>query len=132
VSFDIHLQAFENGDAASRDGAAVRQRLLGVAQCYEPEFERVVIRGDLESTDVYGVPPENAPLDSLVFSRAGPRGLDLLVEVAQMADLVIIPPGCPVCIVHDGQRRHLPPELAEAGVELVTTGRALLEVFERC
>ena len=131
MSFDIHLQAFKDGDAVDREGAAVRQRLLAAAKHYEAESGFVEIGDDLAPADIYGVPPEGAPLESLMFSRVGSNGLDLLVEVAQMADLVVIPMGCPVCIVHGEQRQHLPPELTDAGVELVTTGKALLDVIQR-
>jgi hypothetical protein len=131
MSFDIHLQAFKDGEAVDRDGAEVRQRLLRVAKRYEPESGFVEVGDDLGPADIYGVPPEGAALKSLMFNHVGDNGFDLLVEVAQIARLVVMPLGCPVCIVHEEQRQDLPPELAEADVEVVTTGKALLDVIRR-
>ena len=131
MSFDIHLKASKDGEAVDRDGAEVREHLLRAAKRYEPENGFVEVGDDLGPADIYGVPEEGASLKALMFNHVGGNGLDLLVEVAQMADLVVISVGCPVCIVHEGQRPHLPPELAEAAVELVTTGKALRDVIER-
>ncbi len=57
--------------------------------------------------------------------------LDLVVEVARMADLVVLPAGCPACVVAEARARELPAELAQLGVELVRTGRDLREVIRR-
>ena len=115
MSFDIFLQAFENGAAARRNGAEVRRLLLGERQ---------------PSGEVYGVPEEGAAVEGLMFSHVPPGGFDLLVEVARVADLVVMPVGCPVCLIDEAQREHLPPELAAAGVRVVTTGDELRRVVE--
>lgn len=131
MSFDIFLQAFENGDAAERDGAAVRKRLLRAAAPCEPDDGFVCFEDDLGNADIYGVPDEGSSFDSLMFQHVGGNGFGLIVEIARLADLVILIPGGPACVVHDGQRPHLPPELDDLGVELVTTGAALLDAIQR-
>jgi hypothetical protein len=131
MPFEIFLQAFEKGEAVDRDGTAVRTRLLQVANRYEPEHRFVEVGDHIGSAEVYGVPDESGRLAGLTFSRVDPRAFDLLVEVARMADLVVMPPGCPVCIVREEQRQHLPPELERAGVELVAAGEGLRAVIER-
>ena len=117
MSFDIFLQAFEDGAPVARDGTGVRRLLLEAAD-----------RGE---ADVYGVPEEGATLKSLMFNHVSGGGFDLLVEVARAAHLVVMPVGCPVCLVDERQREHLPPELAASGVEVVTTGDDLRRVIER-
>ena len=131
MSFDIFLQAFEGGKVATRDGQAVTRLLLEAADRHEPAsgFAHVV-HGDGEA-DVYGVPAGGAPLDGLMFNHVSGGGFDLLVDVARAADLVVMPVGCPVCVVDDRQRDHLPPEVAAEDVELVTSGRALRAVVRR-
>jgi len=54
--------------------------------------------------------------------------LDLIVAVARAADMVILPVGCPACVVFEDQRPLLPDDLAGQGVELVETGDALATV----
>jgi hypothetical protein len=131
VSFDIFVQAFEGGEAARRGGGAVRDLLLAAADRHEPAANFAhVLHGDGEA-DVYGVPDEGADLDGLTFNHVAGDAFDLIVDVARVADLVVMPVGCPVCVVDAAQRRHLPRELAHGDVEVVRSGAALRRVIER-
>lgn len=131
VSFEIFLQAFEEGDAAERGGAAIRRFLLAHADAHEPEHQFVHVTYSDGGADVYGVPPDGAQCDGLMFSRIKGEALDLVVEVAQLADLVIMPVGCAVCVVSESQIEHLPPALRDGAVDVVRSGRELADVIAR-
>jgi hypothetical protein len=131
VSFDIYLQAFEHGASAERDGAPVRELLLAHADVHDPEhaFVHVVYRDG--EADVYGVPNETSPWHGLMFNHVSGDAFELLVKVADIAELVVMPAGCPVCVVAEHQIDHLPDELRAARVEIVRTGTDLLGVISQ-
>jgi hydrogenase maturation factor len=64
-----------------------------------------------------------------MFNHVGDAAFDLLVKVAQEADAVILPVGCPVCVTSESQIPTLPEQLREDGVHLVRNGRDLLAVI---
>jgi hypothetical protein len=117
---DIFVRAFD--DAADRDGLAVRRMLL------EAGGFRVAADGslDVSGTAVHGLPIAGRPFAGLKFANVTAPVLDLIVAVARAADMVILPVGCPACVVFDHQRPHLPADLG--GVELVETGEQLATV----
>ena len=80
--------------------------------------------------EVYGVPAPDEPLTGLMFNGVSGDGWDVIVAVARAAELTIMPVGCPVCLVSEAQRAHLPPDLARSGVAVVTSGAALRAAIE--
>jgi hypothetical protein len=131
VSFDIYLRAFADGDAVERNASEARHLLLASSDEYDAECRYVhVVYGDGEA-DGYGIPAEGAPLEGLMFNHVAGDAFDLIVAVARRADLVVAPVGCPICIVSETQRAHLPADLAADGVELVLSGRDLAAVIAR-
>lgn len=131
VSFDIHLQAFARGAAASRDGGPVRRLLLDHAVRHEPAHGFVDVRHGDGAAEVYGVPEEGASLDGLMFTHVSGGAFDLLVRVARTADLVVLPGAAPTCVVAEHQVHDLPAELRATEVVVVHNGRELVEVIER-
>jgi hypothetical protein len=131
VSFDIYLQGFRHGAAAQRDAAPVRDLLLTHADAHEPDHDFAhVVHGDGEA-DVYGVPNDASPWYGLMFNHVSGDAFDLIVRIAHVADLVVMPVGCPVCVVSQQQTDHLPDDLRADGVELVRTGGDLLRVISK-
>jgi hypothetical protein len=119
---DIFVRAF--GEVADRDGLPVRRMLL------EAGGFRVAGDGSLDvaGTAVHGLPIAGRPFAGLKFAGVTDAVLDLIVAVARAADMVILPVGCPACVVFEHQRPQLPADLAGQGVELVETGDALATV----
>ena len=122
---DVFVRAF--GDAADRDGLPVRRMLL------EAGGFRVAADGslDVSGTVVHGLPIAGRPFAGLKFAHVTEASLELIVGVARAADMVILPVGCPACVVFDHQRAHLPADIAGHGVELVETGTELAAVIYR-
>ena len=89
----------------------------------------VNVAGDGRAAEVYGLPIAGRPFAGLMFSHVSGTAFDLIVDVARAADMVILPVGCPACIVFDHQRPHLPEDIAGHGVELVETGDELVSVI---
>jgi hypothetical protein len=78
------------------------------------------------SADVYGVGG-----DSLMVNHAsGEHVWDLLVAAAMAADWVIMPVGCPTCVISEKQIDHLPEELHD-GVAVVASGAQLLGLMRQ-
>jgi hypothetical protein len=116
---DIFVRAFD--DAADRDGLAVRRMLL------EAGGFRVAADGSLDvaGTAVHGLPIAGRPFAGLKFAHVTPPVFELIVQVARAAEMVILPVGCPACVVFEHQRPDLPGDMA---VELVETGEQLAAV----
>jgi hypothetical protein len=110
---DIFLTAYSRGEPATRDGTAVRELL-----------EARLAEG---SAEVRGM-PDGAPIWSgMRFGEvSGDDVLDLIVEAAILADLVITPAGGPTCVVSEDQRGQLPPGLDAV---LVRSGADLRRVI---
>jgi hypothetical protein len=49
----------------------------------------------LAEADVFGLPDEGSPRHGLMFNHVSGDAFDLLVQVADIADLVVMPVGCP-------------------------------------
>lgn len=129
VSFDIYVQAFHNGDAADRPGEPIRRLLLEHADTHDESHSFVQVSYEGAAADVYGLPEQGAALTGLMFNHVGVAAFDLLVTVAQEADSVVLPVGCPVCVTSESQIPHLPEQLREGGVHVVRNGRDLLAVI---
>jgi hypothetical protein len=121
---DIFVRAFAGGAVSHRDGLAVRRILL------EACGFRVEADGSLRvpGAEVHRLPVAGRPFEGLMFTHVGADAFDLIVAVAEAADMVILPVGCPACIVAESQREHLPGDIAGEGVELVQSGVALVAV----
>ena len=87
-------------------------------------FVRAFSDGDAADRD--GLPVRRILLEAGGFREAA---LELIVAVARAADMVILPVGCPACLVFEHQRLHLPPDIAGQGVALVATGTELVAVL---
>jgi len=131
VSFDIYLQAFENGAAAERDGAPIRGLLLDHADGLAADHEFARVTYSAGKADVYGVPGDGDACSALMFNHVEGAAFDLIIQVAQLSDLVVMPIGCPVCVVSERQVEHLPAELRDEGIEVVRSGRDLAAVIAR-
>jgi hypothetical protein len=127
VSCDIYVRAFADGAVVDRDGLAVRRLLLKACGFRVEADGRLQVAG----AEVYGLPVAGRPFAGLLFSRSSVAAFDLIVAVAQAGGMVILPVGCAACIVAEGQRAHLPGDIAGDGVELVESGAALAAVVER-
>jgi hypothetical protein len=125
VSLDIFVRAFVHGDAADRDGLPVRRMLLEAGGFRVAEDGSLSVAG----AEVHGLPIGGRPFAGLMFKHVEGAAFQLIVAVAQAADMVILPVGCPACIVFDHQRPHLPEDIAGHGVELVETGDELVTVI---
>jgi hypothetical protein len=121
VSFDVYFQAFEAGDAPGGGDAAravLDPYLTGVA----PGAHLLSCAGG--SADVYGLDSDSM----MVTHIEGVCAWSLLVEAARAASWVVMPVGCPVCVLDEVQLEHLPEELRD-DVRVITSGEDLLAVI---
>ncbi|WP_327002893.1 hypothetical protein OHA72_48695 [Dactylosporangium sp. NBC_01737] len=123
MSFDVFLQGFAGGKVATgRPEAAVQVLLPYMVGAPTNGYVRVQLPDG--EADVYGV--GNSSL--MVNRAAGEQIWDLVVAVATAAAWVIVPVGCPTCIVDASHADELPDEL-RANVILIHTGPELLQAI---
>jgi hypothetical protein len=123
MSFDVFLQGFTRGDhAPGRPDAAMRVLAPYFVDAPHDGYARLQL-ADGEA-DVYGLDRSSL----MVNHAAGEQVWDLVVTVAVAADWVIMPVGCPVCVVAEEHVRDLPDEL-RADVVVVRTGTDLLRAI---
>jgi hypothetical protein len=125
MSFDVFLQGFAGGKAApGRPDAATEVLAPYFADAPRDGYVRVqLVDGE---ADVYGLGRSSL----MVNHASGEQIWDLILTVAAAAGWVIMPVGCPVCVVADEQAADLPDEL-RGGVIVVRTGTELLQVIQR-
>ncbi|MGC4866444.1 hypothetical protein ACLQ3B_13545 [Micromonospora sp. DT53] len=83
------------------------------------------------TADIYAALADNA-LGSLMISHFSAGAvLDLLVRFIGLADAVVLPPGCPTVLAHEGQRHHLPEQL-RADAVVVHAGADVERVLRSC
>lgn len=122
MSFDIHFQRFEAGDAGAGGGDAARKVLGPYLQPSEAAPERLE-RGGSEA-EIYGLDD-----DSMMITHVDGDGIwDLLVEAARAARWTIMPVGCPVCVFSREMLDALPHELDEDAV-IISSGADLRDVI---
>ncbi|WP_446211445.1 hypothetical protein [Micromonospora sp. IBSANI012] len=132
MGYDMFVQRFERGDAGPIAGEAFRAVFEPHVDRRQPELSYWHISLDDGGTaDVYATVADDT-LDSLMISRFSPGlVLDMLVEFIGLADAVVLPPGCPTLLAHEGQRHHLPAEL-RADAVVVQMGADVERVLESC
>lgn len=132
MSYDVFVQRFVHGDAAPMAGEAFRSVFEPCVDGREPQHNYWhIVTGDGGTADIYA-DVANGTLDSLTISRFSPGlVLDLLVEFITIADAVLLPPGCPTLLAHEGQRHHLPEELRDDAT-VVRAGADLERVLDGC
>jgi hypothetical protein len=132
MSYDMLVQRFDQGGAAPMAGDA----FLAV---FEPRVDRRapqhsywhISAHDGGTADLYAALADGT-LDSLMISRFSAGAvLDMLVRYIGLADAVVLPPGCPTLLAHEGQRHHLPEELRAEAV-LVQAGADVERVLQSC
>lgn len=125
MSFDLYLQGFLDGDGA--DGGGDRMRaVLGDHLLVDDDGVGLLAHGD-GTAEVHGL---EGDADGVMVSRVtGADPWELLVRAARAAGWVILPVGGATCLTYASQRAHLPPELAEGDVVLVSSGAELLAVL---
>ncbi|WP_422934220.1 hypothetical protein [Sinomonas sp. P47F7] len=124
MSFDVFFQGFRDGEAGTRGSDQMRQVLQPYIVREDGDQRFALIECGDGSADVY-----LGGRDGMMANHiSGEQPWDLLVQGARAADWVIIPVGCPICITHETQRRHLPDGLDE-DVVLVSSGDDLLRLI---
>jgi hypothetical protein len=120
VSFDVYLQDF--ADEPHDRGDAVRAIL---EPWYEDSTSSIVTADG--SADVFGL--DEHPLLGLMFNGVDGRAAwDVIYETAVVGGWVVLPVGCPVCVVSQEQIATIPDELRASGAELVHSGADILRV----
>lgn len=120
MSFDVHLQRYLDGEWRPGGNDLVRAALEG--HLVRGGGEITHVSADDGDAEVYGLDGE----DGFMATHIDGTGVwDLLVLAARAAELVILPVGCPTCVVDPAQVQHLPPELRE-DVVVVADGAELL------
>nr|WP_030503650.1 hypothetical protein [Micromonospora purpureochromogenes] len=132
MSYDMFVQRFEQGDAAPMAGEAFLAVFEPRVDRREPQHSYWHISADDGGTaDLYAA-LVGGTLDSLMISRFSAGAvLDMLVEYIGLADAVVLPPGCPTLLAHEGQRHHLPEELCTDAV-VVQAGADVERVLQSC
>lgn len=123
MSFDIFLQGFRDGDAASGDSDAAMAVLAPFVTSGDDTGWRIATEDG--EAEVYGGDPSRG----FMFTHAsGRRVWDVIYEVARAAGFVVIPGGCATCVVDSATIAHLPKGLPEPIV--VTSGEQMIEIVE--
>ncbi|MFG1866703.1 hypothetical protein [Micromonospora arborensis] len=132
MSYDMVVQRFEQGDAAPMAGDAFLATFEPRVDRREPQHTYWHISADDGGTaDIYAALADNA-LGSLMISHFSAGAvLDLLVRYIVLADAVVLPPGCPTLLAHEGQRHHLPEQL-RADAVVVQAGADVERVLRSC
>ena len=104
LSYDVFLQAFRHGDAATTDGAAAFAILEPRISDRDEGWARV--RTADGGADVYGI---DDPSTGLMVNHAeGHRIWDVVHDLALAVGYAVMPVGCPTCVASDDVRKHLP------------------------
>jgi len=113
VSFDIFLQGFRDGAGTPGDQAAAIAIITPLlAGPISGGYGRIVT-ADGEA-DLYGLGDSD---EGLMVNRAsGHQIWQVIVDIARAAGYVVLPVGCPACVVDEVAIGHLPDELREAAV----------------
>jgi hypothetical protein len=123
VSFDIFLQAFEDGDAGRGDADAVVAALNPMIAQRGKGW--VHIRTGDGSADVYGT---DDPGSGLMFNHVeGRDAWDVIYDVARLAKFVVMPVGCGTLLPDDAMRRDLPDGIPEP-VLLIRSGADIVRI----
>ncbi|WP_433131664.1 hypothetical protein ACQPWW_10865 [Micromonospora sp. CA-240977] len=132
MSYDMFVRRFEQGDAAPMAGEA----FLAV---FEPRVDRRerqhsywhISADDGGTADVYAALAGGTIASLMISHFSAGATLDMLVEYIGLADAVVLPPGCPTLLAHEGQRHHLPDEL-RADALVVQAGADIEAVLRSC
>lgn len=129
MSYELFVQRFEDGDAGLMTVAAFRRVWGPFADRRDPRHDYWhVLAPDDGEADLYARLGADT-FDSLMISHFSEgKILDLLVDFITAADAVVLPPGCPTLMAHEGQRRHLPEEL-RADAVVVQSGPGIRQVL---
>jgi hypothetical protein len=132
MSYDMFVQRFDQGDAAPMAGDAFMAVFEPRVDRREPQHSYWHISAEDGGTaDLYAALADGT-LDSLMISRFSAGAvLDMLVKYIGLADAVVLPPGCPTLLAHEGQRDHLPEEL-RADAVIVQAGPDVERVLRSC
>jgi hypothetical protein len=128
VSYDVFLQRFQGGEAATVDSPEVWALLEAAWDVAPDEHGYCLVRRGEDEGDLYAE-QRGRPLESLMFNHAGPGIYELMFELAVAGDMVIMPPDAGPFLVREEQRSALPRDLAEEAV-VVENGAALVRAIE--
>lgn len=122
MSFDIHFQRFNDGDAGT-GGSDEARRVLGPhLRPSAAAPERIERAGS--SAEIYGLEH-----DSMMITRIDGDGLwDLLVEAARAAEWAVMPVGYPAMVFSQPMLDALPEGLAEEA-RIISSGDELREAI---
>jgi hypothetical protein len=118
VSFDIFLQNFVE---SSTDRSGLVRAILGpILSTSGIEFTTAD-----GSAVVYGL--ENEVIDGLMFNNVdGETAWDVIYAVAVAGEWVVMPVGCPVCVISDDQFVTQPEVLDDPAPIRVSSGAEIL------
>lgn len=121
MSFDIFLQNF--AESSPDRSKAVRAILDPILSTSGIEFTTAD-----GSADVFGL--EDDVIDGLMCNHvAGGAAWDVIYAVAVAGDWVIMPVGCPVCVISDEQIATLPKGLGDPASTRVNSGAKILDAI---
>ncbi|HEY1106296.1 hypothetical protein MUN74_04450 [Agromyces endophyticus] len=121
MSFEIYLQDFADTPRDRRDAVGPLLR------SFTDESGENIRTADGMAA-VYGA--DDDPLTGLMLNHVeGELVWQVIFDLAVAGDWVIMPVGCPVCVVSEAQADSVPPELHDNGVVLVDSGSRLLDVI---
>jgi hypothetical protein len=127
VSYDVHLQRFEQGEAARVDSPLVWKLLEEAWDLPPDQWGYCHLRRGGDDGDLYGA-RQGRPIDALMFNHAGPAIYEFMYSIAVAGDMAILSMDAGPFIVREDQRNNLPPELRQEAV-VVESGEALLRAI---
>jgi hypothetical protein len=125
MSFDIFLQGFRDGEAATVDALAVSRTLAPFV--VDGDEGHSHLRLPDGEADAYGL---DDPASGVMINHASGRLVwDLIFERAHGAGLAIMPVGSATAVTAETDLMDLPQELSEDAV-VVSSGAELLRMVE--
>lgn len=125
MSFDIFLQGFRRGDAATVD-ASTLSRVLAPFLVDDGEADPHLRLAD-GGADIHGL--DRLASGVMINHASGRLGWDLIFDMADGCGLASMPVGCATAVTVETALADLPPELRESAV-VVSSGGELLRLIE--
>ncbi|MFE5592036.1 hypothetical protein [Streptomyces sp. NPDC056549] len=118
MSAETFLFRFVDGELAALDVERFRRVVEPYVVAGAPDLGEVLLRAeDGGEAEFYVRTGEHGEVTSLTAMHiSGGAMLDVVTRVADALGAVILPVGGPVEILHEDQRRHLPPDLRDEAI----------------
>ncbi|KQX57838.1 MULTISPECIES: hypothetical protein [unclassified Streptomyces] len=133
MSAETFLFRFVDGELAELDVERFRRLVEPYVVAGTPDLGDVLLRAEDGGTAEFSVRGGAAGVPATLTATHLSHGavLDVLARLAETLGAVILPVGGAALILHEDQRRHLPPALRAEALVVAPTGAAVSEAIRR-